>query len=121
MTLDETALAPDVVWVGSLPGLMCRGADQVRARLAQIRASGRTFEPEVLAERGDVLLVDPHVDPPAELNPTLHQIAVLAGRARVRAARLSGPRVGNRGVRGDAVVTFRATTPAMIHLWERNP
>ena len=78
MTLDETALAPDVVWVGSLPGLMCRGADQVRARLAQIRASGRTFEPEVLAERGDVLLVDPHVDPPAELNPTLHQIAVLA-------------------------------------------
>ena len=75
--LGETELAPDVLWIGALPGQLCRGADQVRARLEQIQRSGRTFAPEMLAERDGVLLIDPHVEPPAELNPELHQIAIV--------------------------------------------
>ena len=77
VSLAEYELAPDVVWVGSLPGLMCRGADQVNSRLDQIRASGRTFDPEVLAEREGVVLIDPHVSAPPQLNPELHQILIV--------------------------------------------
>jgi hypothetical protein len=77
VSLAAYELAPDVVWVGSLPGLMCRGADQVNARLDQIRANGLTFEPEVLAERAGAVLIDPHVSAPPQLNPELHQVLVV--------------------------------------------
>ncbi|HJQ73507.1 MAG TPA: hypothetical protein VJ814_01380 [Gaiellaceae bacterium] len=77
VSLGDYELAPDVVWVGSLPGLMCRGAEQVNARLEQVRANGRTFDPEVLAERESALLIDPHVSAPPQLNPELHQILVV--------------------------------------------
>jgi hypothetical protein len=77
VTLADYELAPDVVWVGSLPGLMCRGAKQVNARLDQIRASGREFSPEVLAARDGAVLIDPHVDAPPQLNPELHQILIV--------------------------------------------
>jgi hypothetical protein len=76
VNLDEISLAPDVVWVGVLPGMLCRSAEQVNARLEQVRNSGRSYSPEVLAEREGVLLFDPHVDPPAEI-PELHQIAIV--------------------------------------------
>ena len=76
VNLDEIELAPDVVWIGLLPGMLCRSAEQVEARLQQIRDSGRTYSPEVLAERDGVVLYDPHVDPPAQ-NPELHQIAIV--------------------------------------------
>ncbi len=75
--LEPYELAADVVWVGSLPGLMCRGAQQVNARLEQVGAKGRSFEPEVLAEQDGVLLVDPHVSAPPRLNPELHQILIV--------------------------------------------
>ena len=77
VNLGDYELAPDVVWVGSLPGLMCRGAEQVNARLDQVRANGRTFSPEVLAERDGAVLIDPHVSAPPQLNPELHQILVV--------------------------------------------
>jgi hypothetical protein len=77
VSIADYELAQDVVWVGSLPGLMCRGAEQVNARLDQIRASGRTFEPEVLSERDGALLIDPRVSGPPQLNPELHQILVV--------------------------------------------
>jgi hypothetical protein len=77
VNLAEYELAPDVVWVGSLPGLMCRGAEQVNSRLDQIRERETTFEPEVLAEREGALLVDPHVSAPPQLNPELHQILIV--------------------------------------------
>ncbi|HEU5214153.1 MAG TPA: hypothetical protein VFU30_01295 [Gaiellaceae bacterium] len=77
VTLGDYELAPDVVWVGSLPGLMCRGAEQVNSRLDQIRANGLTFEPEVLAERDGALLIDPHLSAPPQLNPELHQILLV--------------------------------------------
>jgi hypothetical protein len=79
VSVADYELAPDVVWVGSLPGLMCRGAEQVNARLDQLREGGTTFEPEVLAERDDALLVDPHVSAPPQLNPELHQILIVHG------------------------------------------
>jgi ketosteroid isomerase-like protein len=75
--LGDYELAPDIVWVGSLPGLMCRGAEHVNSRLDQIRADGRTFDPEVLAERDGVVLIDPHVSAPPQLNPDLHQILIV--------------------------------------------
>jgi hypothetical protein len=77
VNLADYELAKDVVWVGSLPGLMCRGAEQVNARLDQIRESGRTLDPEVLAERDGALLIDPHVSAPPQLNPELHQILIV--------------------------------------------
>jgi hypothetical protein len=77
VTLADYELAPDVVWVGSLPGLMCRGAEQVNARLDQIRANGLAFSPEVLAERDGALLIAPHVSAPPQLNPELHQILIV--------------------------------------------
>lgn len=77
VSLGDYELAPDVVWVGSLPGLMCRGAEQVNGRLDQIRERGLTFEPEVLAEREGALLIDPRLSAPPELNPELHQILVV--------------------------------------------
>lgn len=77
VSIADFELAPDVVWVGTLPGLMCRGATQVESRLDQIRENGRTFDPEVLAERDGAVLIDPHVSAPPELNPELHQILVV--------------------------------------------
>jgi hypothetical protein len=76
VNLAELELAPDVVWVGVLPGMLCRSAEQVNVRLEQVRNSGRSYSPEVLAERDGVVLFDPHVDPPAEI-PELHQIVIL--------------------------------------------
>jgi len=76
VNLDEIELAPDVVWVGVLPGQLCRSAEDVNARLEQVRNSGRSYSPEVLAERDGVILFDPHVEPPAEI-PELHQIALV--------------------------------------------
>jgi hypothetical protein len=76
VNLAEIELAPDVVWVGVLPGMLCRSAEQVRARLEQVQNSGRSYSPEVLAERDGVVLYDPHVDPPAQI-PELHQIAIV--------------------------------------------
>jgi hypothetical protein len=77
VSVGDYELAPDVVWVGSLPGLMCRGAEQVNGRLDQIRAGGQTFEPEVVAERDGFVLIDPHVSARPQLNPELHQILVV--------------------------------------------
>ena len=76
VNLDEISLAPDVVWIGVLPGRLCRSADQVNARLEEVRNSGRSYSPEVLAERAGVVLFDSHVEPPAEI-PELHQIAIV--------------------------------------------
>jgi hypothetical protein len=77
VSLHEYELAPGVVWVGTLPGLMCRGSEQVNSRLDEIRAHGLTFDPEVLAERDGAILIDPRVSAPPELNPELHQILVV--------------------------------------------
>jgi len=75
----EDALAPDVVWVGALPGQLCRNREQVLGMLERARKHGRRWSPEIVGDDGSALLVDPHVEPPPELNPTLHQVLVLEG------------------------------------------
>ncbi len=103
VNLDEISLAPDVVWIGVHPGQLCRSAQQVEARLEEVRNSGHSYSPEVLAERDGVLLFDPHVDPPAEI-PELHQIAIVYDDARAGDPRLSRPGDRAGGVRGDVVI-----------------
>ena len=66
-------LSEDVVWVGIWPGELCRNREQVVAMLEQARARGRQMSPEVVAERDDMLVVDPHL-PDSER----HQVFVLA-------------------------------------------
>ena len=65
-------LSEDVVWVGIWPGELCRNREQVVAMLEQARARGRQMSPEVVAERDDMLVVDPHL-PDSER----HQVFVL--------------------------------------------
>jgi ketosteroid isomerase-like protein len=71
------ALAPDVIWVGTLPGLLCRNREQVLAIVERARTNGRSWQPEVVDEHESAVLVDPHVEPPPDLNPNLHHVLVL--------------------------------------------
>ena len=71
------ALAPDVVWVGVLPGMLCRNREQVVAMLDRAELRARTLSPEILAEAEGRIVVDPHADPPPDLYPTLHQVIVV--------------------------------------------
>lgn len=74
--IDEL-LAPDVVWVGTGPRMLCRNRDQVRGMFQRAFAGGRSWAPEIVFDEDDVLVVDPHGDPPPDLNPELHQVFVL--------------------------------------------
>ena len=67
------ALAEDVVWVGLWPGELCRNRQQVLAILEQARARGREIAPEIVLERDDMLVVDPHL-----ADSERHQIFVLS-------------------------------------------
>jgi len=73
----SSALAPDVVWVGAAPGQLCRNRDEVLDTFRRALEAGRNARPEILAETEDMLVVDPHVDPPPDLNPQLHQVLVV--------------------------------------------
>jgi ketosteroid isomerase-like protein len=70
------ALAPDVVWVGLLPGQLCRSRDEVLATFRGALEAGYTGRFEIVAETEDMYVVDPHVEPPLEVNPDLHQVFV---------------------------------------------
>jgi hypothetical protein len=74
------ALDPRVVWVGVLPGMLCRDREQVVSRLSAIERAAR---PEIVADAGDRLVVDPHLDPPPDLYPGLHQVYVLDEDERI--------------------------------------
>ena len=67
-----SVLSDDVVWVGLWPGELCRNREQVLAMLEQARARGRQISPEVVLERDDTLVVDPHLPDSAR-----HQVFVL--------------------------------------------
>ena len=56
------ALAPDVVWSGLHPGEVCRNRADVVEMLAAARERGVSVTPEVVLERDDALVVDPHMD-----------------------------------------------------------
>ena len=65
-------LSEDVVWVGIWPGELCRNREQVVAMLEQARERGRQISPEVVLERDDALVIDPHLP-----DSDRHQVFVL--------------------------------------------
>ena len=70
VSLADYELAPDVVWVGRYPGELCRNRDQVLEMLREAEERGVHATPEIVLERDDVLVVDPHLDGP-------HHVVVL--------------------------------------------
>jgi hypothetical protein len=71
------ALDPGVVWIGVSPGQLCRNRDEVLSTFRGALAAGARVRPEILDEVEGMLVVDPHVEPPPELNPQLHQVFVV--------------------------------------------
>jgi hypothetical protein len=63
-------LAPDIVWVGRFPGELCRNRDEVLEMLRRARENGIAAKPEIVWERDDTFVVDPHLD-------GRHQVIVL--------------------------------------------
>ena len=63
-------LAPDVVWAGRYPGELCRNRAEALAMLREAQERGIQPAPEVVLEREDLLVVDPHLD-------GRHQVLVL--------------------------------------------
>ena len=55
-------LAEDVVWIGLFPGELCRNRTEVLTLLGRARDNGRRIAPEVVLERDDLLVVDPHLE-----------------------------------------------------------
>ena len=55
-------LAPDVVWVGRYPGELCRDREEVLEMFRRARENGIEAKPEIVWERDDTFVVDPHLD-----------------------------------------------------------
>jgi hypothetical protein len=55
-------LAPNVVWIGLWPGELCRNRDDVLEMFTEIRERELRARPRVVAEHGDLLVVDPGLD-----------------------------------------------------------
>ena len=70
-------LDPAVVWVGVLPGQLCRNREEVLATFRRALEAGRHAPPQIITEVDDLIVIDPRVEPAPELNPSLHQILVL--------------------------------------------
>jgi ketosteroid isomerase-like protein len=77
MDAFKEQLADEVVWIGVRPRMLCRGRDGVMAMLDQPDNEGRTFAPEIVADRDGMLAVDPHPSPPPEQLPTVHLVLVV--------------------------------------------
>ena len=73
----KAALAPDVVWVGVLPGMLCRNREDVASMLDRADLRNRTFSPEIVADREGKIVVNPHLSPPPDLYPDVHQVLVV--------------------------------------------
>jgi ketosteroid isomerase-like protein len=72
------AMSPDIVWVGIAPGLLCRNREQVVATLQGWLDAGHGATPEIVGEKDNLIVVDPHVDPPNWI-PELHHVFVVEG------------------------------------------
>jgi SnoaL-like domain len=70
LTMFEEVLAPDIVWLGRYPGEICRNREEVLAMLREAQERGIQASPEVILERDDLFVVDPHLD-------GRHQVLVL--------------------------------------------
>jgi ketosteroid isomerase-like protein len=78
------ALAPDVVWQGVDPSAVCRSREEAQQVIEGYLAQGGTGRPEIVAEAGDRVVVDPHPEPPPEFAPELHQVFTLREEKIVR-------------------------------------
>jgi ketosteroid isomerase-like protein len=70
------ALAPDIVWVGIRPGLLCRNREQMVDTMRGWIDAGHSATPEIVGETENMIVVDPHVDPPNWI-PKLHHVFVV--------------------------------------------
>jgi hypothetical protein len=63
-SLDDfaEALTPDVVWIGLWPGELCRNRDDVLEMFARMPEREIRVQPSIVADKDDVLVVDPHLD-----------------------------------------------------------
>jgi ketosteroid isomerase-like protein len=71
------ALDPAVVWVGLFPGELCRSREEVLDTFRGALEAGVRAKVEIVDEVEGMLVVDPHVEPPAERSPHLHQVFVV--------------------------------------------
>ena len=75
----SATLAENIVWVGVLPGQLCRNREEVLDTFRHALSSGIEVSPEIVLEQGDLVVVDPHIQPPLERNPELHHVFVADG------------------------------------------
>ena len=63
-SLDDFAevLTEDVVWVGLLPGQLCRNREDVLEMFEQMREREFRAKPRIVLDRDGLLLVDPGLD-----------------------------------------------------------
>jgi len=83
-----SVLAPNVVWSGheqlGNAGLQCTSREEVADVFDSYIAAGHTGEPEIVAEVGDEVVVDPHPDPPVPGFETIHHVYTLSDELVVR-------------------------------------
>ncbi len=76
-----SALAPDVVWSGheqlGNAGLQCTSREEVADVFDAYIAAGHRGTPEIVAEAGDAVVVDPHPQPPVRGCETIHHVYTL--------------------------------------------
>ena len=71
------AMSPDIVWVGVAPGLLSAGIASRSSRPCGAgRRAGYCATPEIVGGKGNLIVVDPHVDPPNWI-PELHHVFVV--------------------------------------------
>jgi hypothetical protein len=71
------AMSPEIAWVGIWPGALCRNRDQVVARMRWWIEAGHGASPELVGEKDNLIVVDPHVEPPNPDIPELHHVFVV--------------------------------------------
>lgn len=78
------ALDPGVVWQGIDPSAVCRSREEVRQVYEAHLAAGRTGRPEIVADAGDRVVIDPRPEPPVEGIPELHHVFTIRDGRVVR-------------------------------------
>jgi ketosteroid isomerase-like protein len=83
-----SVLAPDVVWNGhtDLPnaGAQCTSREQVADVFDAHLAAGHTGSPEIVAEVGPAVVIDPHPEPPVPGYETIHHVYTMEDGIVVR-------------------------------------
>jgi ketosteroid isomerase-like protein len=62
------------VWTWWEPEPACGNRDEVRRRIEELLAQGQWGRPEIVAEIGDRVVVDPHPEPTFEFAPEIHHV-----------------------------------------------